>query len=127
MAEGTRARPSSSLYKVLIVATNAREQETLLQSAMAIANTHHGAIRLLTITDTGELPPWLRVVVDVGSAGLRVRYAPGGIVMDRINDGDQVIALDGPVTVDESVWYRVLSPIDHLEGWMGGEYLSLSP
>jgi hypothetical protein len=71
--------------------------------------------------------PWLRYVEGVGPGGLRVRYAPGAMVMGRIYDGAQVVVLEGPVTVDESVWYKVISQVDRLEGWVSGEYLTLNP
>ena len=61
MTESSGARPNTSSYKVLIVATNASEQEMLLASAIAIAHTHHGIIRLMTVTDSGEIPTWLNV------------------------------------------------------------------
>jgi uncharacterized hydrophobic protein (TIGR00271 family) len=78
-------------------------------------------------TPTPTSTPWVRYVVAVGSGGLRVRYAPGGLIMGRIDEGVQVTVLEGPVIVDNVVWYRVKSPIDHLEGWVSEEFLALVP
>jgi len=62
-------------------------------------------------------------VVNVGRTGLRVRYSPDGMVMGRIADGTAVIVLDGPLVVGEQMWYRVISTVDWLEGWVAAEYL----
>jgi uncharacterized hydrophobic protein (TIGR00271 family) len=78
-------------------------------------------------TPTPTATPWLRYVGDVGAVGLRVRYAPGGLIMGRIAAGTQVLVLEGPVTVDEQDWYRVESQVDHLAGWVVAEYLALNP
>jgi hypothetical protein len=63
-------------------------------------------------------------VTDVGGAGLRIRYAPNGLVLDRIAEGTSVVVLEGPVTVDDEAWYRVRVEAQRLEGWVSGEYLS---
>jgi hypothetical protein len=76
-------------------------------------------------TPTPTQTPWLRFVANVGISGLRVRYSPGGMLVGRINEGEQVLVLDGPVTLDDEVWYRVKSQLTHIEGWVNGEFLSL--
>lgn len=55
------AEHTSPIYRILVVATNAREQEALLPLAQAIARSHRATIRLLTITESGVIPPWLNV------------------------------------------------------------------
>ena len=47
--------------------------------------------------------------------------------MGRIDEGAQVIVLEGPVTVDNDDWYRVISQVDRLQGWVSGEYLAYNP
>jgi len=63
-------------------------------------------------------------VVNVGRTGLRVRYSPDGTVMGRITEGTAVIVVDGPLVVGEKTWYRVISTVDRLEGWVAAEYLA---
>jgi hypothetical protein len=43
--------------------------------------------------------------------------------MGRMIEGTAVIVEDGPVVVGETTWYRVISTVDRLEGWVVGEYL----
>ena len=76
-----------------------------------------------TITPTPTPTPQILFVDDVGREGLRVRYAPGGEVMGRLTEGIPVIVIDGPITIDETRWYRVRNPNTYLEGWVSGEYL----
>ncbi|MDF1514890.1 MAG: DUF389 domain-containing protein, partial [Anaerolineae bacterium] len=52
---------SLDTYKILVVAENAREQEILLKSAIALTRANKGAVRLLVITDSGEIPTWLNI------------------------------------------------------------------
>ena len=63
-------------------------------------------------------------VTGVGPTGLRVRYSPDGTVMGRIAEGTAVFVVDGPVVVGETTWYRVISTVDRLEGWVAAEYLA---
>ena len=65
-------------------------------------------------------------VTNVGRTGLRVRYSPDGMVMGRIAEGTAVIVVDGPLVVGDTAWYRVISTVDRLEGWVVAEYLSPS-
>ena len=67
------------------------------------------------------------VVVDVGNAGLRVRYAPEGTVMGTIPEGAAVTIEEGPITLDDVNWYRIISVTTRLEGWVSGEFLALAP
>ena len=48
-------------YKVLVVAESALEQQILLKSAIALTRAKQGIIRLLVITDSGEIPTWLNI------------------------------------------------------------------
>ena len=75
-------------------------------------------------TDTPTPTPWLVVVDEVGSGGLRVRYSPNGTVMGRLTEGDTVAIIEGPVVIDGEAWYRVFSPADRLEGWVVGRFLA---
>jgi uncharacterized hydrophobic protein (TIGR00271 family) len=77
-----------------------------------------------TPSATPTATPWVMFVVNVERTGLRVHYSPNGTVMGRIAEGTAVIVLDGPVTVGETMWYRVISTIDRLEGWVAAEYLA---
>jgi len=77
-----------------------------------------------TPTATPTPTPWVLVVSRVGAAGLRVRYSPGGVVVGRLRDGTRVTVTDGPVTLEGQTWYRVLSAVDRIEGWVVGDYLS---
>lgn len=76
-----------------------------------------------TLTPTPTVTPWMMFVANVGRTGLRVRYSPDGTVMGRIAEGTAVIVLDGPLVVGETTWYRVISTVDRLEGWVVAEYL----
>jgi len=78
-------------------------------------------------TDTPTPTPWILTVVDVGSAGLRVRYAPDGQVMGRIAEGSAVVVLQGPVQSGDVTWYQVNAIATHLQGWVGGEFLAPGP
>jgi len=78
-------------------------------------------------TDTPTPTPWIMTVIDVGSAGLRVRYAPDGQVMGRIAGGSAVVVLQGPVQSGDGAWYQVNAIATHLQGWVSGEFLALSP
>jgi hypothetical protein len=77
-----------------------------------------------TVTPTPTETPYVLTVTDVGGAGLRIRYAPNGLVLDRVTEGTSVIVLEGPVTLDDTAWYRVRVEAQRLEGWVAGEYLS---
>ncbi|MGC9396357.1 MAG: DUF389 domain-containing protein [Anaerolineae bacterium] len=79
-----------------------------------------------TPTPMPTVTPWVVFVTDVGRAGLRVRYSPDGTVMGHIAEGTAVMVEDGPVVVGETTWYRVISTIDRLEGWVAAEYLALA-
>jgi len=78
-------------------------------------------------TDTPTPTPWILTVVDVGSAGLRVRYAPDGQVMGRIAEGSAVVVLQGPVQSGSVTWYQVNAITTHLQGWVSGEFLAPGP
>lgn len=67
--------------------------------------------------------PWILYVAGVGEAGLSVHYSPDGTIMGRVPEGAGVIVLEGPVTVGDDAWYRVLSPANRLEGWVNGASL----
>lgn len=83
---------------------------------------------LPTATSEPTATPWLMRVADVGAAGLRVRYAPGGPVVGRLETGETVVILEGPVQVGDGLWYRVAVPHLYLEGWVSAEYLvALAP
>lgn len=77
-----------------------------------------------TITPTPTETPYVLTVTNVGGNGLRIRYAPNGLVLDRVAEGTPVIVLEGPVTVDDEPWYRVSIEAQRLEGWVAGEYLT---
>lgn len=78
-------------------------------------------------THTMTPTPRIVAVTNVGSAGLRVRYSPDGVVMGRLQEGAAVIVAEGPVIIDEVNWYHVISTEMRLEGWVDGRYLSLTP
>ncbi len=59
----------------------------------------------------------------VGARGLRVRYAPQGLVVGHIPQGSRVIILEGPVVAEGHTWYRITAPDHHIEGWVAGAYL----
>lgn len=80
-----------------------------------------------TITPTPTATPVILVVGDVGAAGLRVRYSPGGLEVGRLSEGTAVIVLGGPVTVAENVWYQVRTLDGTLVGWVGAAYLLAAP
>lgn len=79
-----------------------------------------------TATPLPTSTPWVLFVAQVGQAGLRVRYSPGGTVMGRLSEGSQVTVLEGPVNVDGVLWYRVSAEANRLEGWVGESYLSMT-
>jgi hypothetical protein len=64
-------------------------------------------------------------VTQVGAAGLRVRYSPGGIVVGSLREDTAVVVTAGPVTLEGQAWYRVFSAADQIEGWVAGDYLSV--
>jgi uncharacterized hydrophobic protein (TIGR00271 family) len=76
-----------------------------------------------TVTPTPTETPYVLTVTGVGSGGLRIRYAPDGLVLDRLAEGIPVVVLEGPVTVEGEVWYRVRVEARQLEGWVAGAYL----
>jgi len=78
-------------------------------------------------TDMPTPTPWTLTVVNVGSAGLRVRYSPDGQVMGRIAGGSAVIVLQGPVQNGDVTWYQVNAVATHLQGWVSGEFLAPGP
>ncbi|MBN1249437.1 MAG: TIGR00341 family protein [Anaerolineae bacterium] len=78
-------------------------------------------------TDTPTATPWVVTAVDVGRAGLRVRYAPEGTVMGTLPEGAAVVILEEPVTLDGVTWYHIVSVTNRLEGWVSGEFLTISP
>ena len=78
-------------------------------------------------TDTPTPTPWILTVVNVGSAGLRVRYAPDGQTMGRIAEGSAVVVLQGPVQSGDVIWYQVNAIATHLQGWVSGEFLAPGP
>ena len=53
-----------------------------------------------------------------------MRYSPDGLVVGRLQEGTMVIVTDGPVTLNEEMWYRVFSAADRLEGWVTADYLA---
>ncbi len=73
-----------------------------------------------TLTPT----PVVMIVKGVGSAGLRVRYAPGGIVVGHLDEGSPVVILEGPLETQGRLWYRILEVQRHLEGWVAADYLA---
>ena len=77
--------------------------------------------------DTPTPTPWILTVVNVGSAGLRVRYAPDGQTMGRIAEGSAVVVLQGPVQSGDVIWYQVNAIATHLQGWVSGEFLAPGP
>ncbi|MCD6284889.1 MAG: DUF389 domain-containing protein [Anaerolineae bacterium] len=78
-------------------------------------------------TNTPTPTPWILTVVNVGSAGLRVRYAPDGQTMGRIAEGSAVVVLQGPVQSGDVIWYQVNAIATHLQGWVSGEFLAPGP
>ena len=79
-----------------------------------------------TPTPTPTPTPWVLTVTRVGTAGVRVRYSPGGIVVGSLREGTSVVVTGGPVTRERRTWYKVFSFEDQLEGWVVGDYLSAS-
>jgi len=77
-----------------------------------------------TPTATPTATPWVMFVTNVGRTGLRVRYSPDGMIMGSIAEGTAVIVVDRPVVVGETTWYRVISTVDRLEGWVVADYLA---
>ncbi|MGC9399641.1 MAG: DUF389 domain-containing protein [Anaerolineae bacterium] len=77
-----------------------------------------------TVTPTATETPFVLTVSGVGDAGLRIRYAPNGLVLERVAEGTSVIVLEGPVTIDDVAWYRVRIEAQRLEGWVAGRYLA---
>ncbi len=77
-----------------------------------------------TMPPTPTPTPWLLSVTQVGVGGLRVRYSPDGFVVGHLQEGTTVIVADGPVTLKGKTWYRVFSPADRIEGWVGGDHLA---
>ncbi len=75
-------------------------------------------------TTTPTATPWVMFVTNVGRTGLRVRYSPDGMIMGRIAEGTAVMVVDGPLVVGETTWYRVISTVDRLEGWVTADYLT---
>ena len=75
-------------------------------------------------THTATPTPWLVVIEEVGTAGLRVRYSPDGTVMGRLTEGETVEILEGPVVIEGEAWYRITTPESRLEGWVVGQYLA---
>jgi uncharacterized hydrophobic protein (TIGR00271 family) len=71
--------------------------------------------------------PWVLTVSQVGPAGLRVRYSPAGLVVGRLSDGTAVVVTEGPITLQGQTWYRVFSAVDHVAGWVNGNYLTPPP
>jgi len=69
--------------------------------------------------------PWVVTVTRVGSAGLLVRYSPGGVVVGALREGTSVTVMEGPVTFDGQTWYRVFSAANRLDGWVVNDYLSV--
>jgi uncharacterized hydrophobic protein (TIGR00271 family) len=78
-------------------------------------------------TQTPTPTPWVATVSNVGLGGLRVRYAPGGQVMGRLENGNSVIILDDPISLDGALWYHIVDQSTRLEGWVAGDYLSVTP
>ncbi|MEA3309222.1 MAG: DUF389 domain-containing protein [Chloroflexota bacterium] len=77
-----------------------------------------------TVTPTPTATPWLMKIGEVGYYGLRVRYSPGGLVLDRLSAGATVTVLEGPVEVEDDTWYHIFNAEKHLAGWVSGEYLT---
>jgi uncharacterized hydrophobic protein (TIGR00271 family) len=78
-------------------------------------------------TNTPTATPWILRVISVGSAGLRVRYSPDGLVMGRLPQDTPVVVIEGPVNLRGVTWYRITSTTTRLDGWVDGEYLSPAP
>lgn len=76
---------------------------------------------------TPTATPWLLTVTGAGSAGLRVRYSPEGVVMGRLPEGTAIVVLAGPVEIGEVAWYRVSAPAVHIDGWVDSAYLAPAP
>ncbi len=77
-----------------------------------------------TVTPRPTATPWVMRVQGVGAAGLRVRYAPGGIVVGHLAEGTPVLVLEGPVGAAGRRWYRIREPQSRLEGWVAADYLA---
>ncbi|MCP4540444.1 MAG: DUF389 domain-containing protein [Chloroflexi bacterium] len=77
-----------------------------------------------TITPTPTPTPWALMVAGVDRTGLRVRYSPNGLVVGRLQEGTAVVVTDGPITLNEKIWYRIFSATDQLEGWVMADYLT---
>jgi len=78
-----------------------------------------------TSTPAPTSTPWVVTVTQVGSAGLRVRYSPSGVVVGSLREDTPVIVMEGPVMLDGRPWYRVFSAANRLDGWVAGDYLSV--
>lgn len=66
--------------------------------------------------------------VTVATNGLNVRSGPGTgyAVIDTLNDGDQGVVLDGPVSADGYTWYEINYSYGGYSGWVAGAYLAAS-
>lgn len=104
---------------------------TLTPTATATPSATPTATPIPTITPmpsaTPTATPWLLTVTGAGSAGLRVRYSPDGVVMGRLSEGTPIVVLAGPVQIGETAWYRVSAPAVQLDGWVDGTYLAPAP
>ncbi len=77
-----------------------------------------------TVTPTPIATPWLMTVAEIAANGLRVRYSPGGLILERLPAGSTVTILERPVSVEDNTWYHIFSAEKHLAGWVSGEYLT---
>ncbi len=57
---GARQQRNAEPYRVLVTIGNEQDPEMLLPSACAIARSHNGEVRVLTVTRRG-IPSWLTI------------------------------------------------------------------
>lgn len=71
-------------------------------------------------TPGGVLAPGVEAIVNTTAGDtLNLRTGPGTLfdILERLSDGDRVTVLEGPLTVDPFVWWRVRSASGR-EGWV---------
>jgi uncharacterized hydrophobic protein (TIGR00271 family) len=104
---------------------------TLTPTATPTATPTPTATSIPTITpmpsQTPTATPWVVSITGVGLGGLRVRYAPGGQVMGRLENDSTVVVIEEPVTVNGALWYHIQDTQTRLEGWVVGDYLTTTP
>ena len=60
MMRGSR-KEDDQPYVVLVAVRDDADMSPLLRTACALAQTHEGSVRLLTVSSSGERPAWLEI------------------------------------------------------------------